>query len=138
MTTHPKWDTTARTGTTLVEQHNPGLLAEQKMLLPVGSPPVLGIVRLSPPPAVGARKSAGSVLVHFFDEDRYAWARPDDVKAFACKMAKRYRAQGERAQRQGSLAAGSFDTALLLTEAHAAAMQGRRRGTSGRTYYNNC
>ena len=40
---HPKWDTAAWTGTTLVEQHSPGLLADQKMSLPVGGGPISAV-----------------------------------------------------------------------------------------------
>ena len=43
VTTHPMWDTTAGMGTTLVVQHSPGLLADQKMSLPVGGGPISAV-----------------------------------------------------------------------------------------------
>ena len=56
MTTHPKWDTAARIGATLVEQHSPGLLAGKKMSLLIGDGPIsavteaprLGFLSLTP------------------------------------------------------------------------------------------
>ena len=62
VTTHPKWDTAARIGATLVEQHSPGLLADKKKLLPVGGGPISAVTEaprldyfsLSPRPALVA------------------------------------------------------------------------------------
>ena len=62
MATHPMWDTAARIGATLVEQHSPGLLAGKKKLLPIGGGPISAVTEaprldyfsLPPRPALAA------------------------------------------------------------------------------------
>ena len=67
VTTHPKRDATARSGTTLVEQHSPGLLADKKMTLPIGHGPIsagsaeTGLL-LSPRPALAAATERARLL----------------------------------------------------------------------------